>query len=120
MVFGVLNLGEVLKAYQYLADTGIVPIVKLDEFEKLQVCQAFFLPVVYDRACLDPASEGNNGYIGVAKYDQKPIVILTSNNQHVVHPPLRSRCVYTRVRLPTDIEEARILRSRVPEALSNY
>ena len=38
-----LNLGEVLKAYQYLAATGIVPIVKLDEFEKLpQLCQAFF------------------------------------------------------------------------------
>src|SRR5262249_39707046 len=44
------------------------------------------------------------------------IVILTSNNQHVVHPPLRSRCVYTKVRLPTDFEEARILHSRVPEA----
>ena len=38
-----LNLGEILKAYDYLATTGIVPIVKLDEFEKLpQVCQAFF------------------------------------------------------------------------------
>src|SRR4030095_6202571 len=38
-----LNLGEVLKAYDYLASTGIVPIVKLDEFEKLpQICQAFF------------------------------------------------------------------------------
>src|SRR5262249_26574026 len=45
-----------------------------------------------------------------------PIVILTSNNQHVVHPPLRSRCVYTKVRLPTDFEEVRILHSRVPEA----
>src|SRR5215813_1991779 len=30
-----LNLGEVLKAYDYLANTGITPIVKLDEFEKL-------------------------------------------------------------------------------------
>src|SRR5438045_7838581 len=28
-----LNLGEVLKAYDYLASTGITPIVKLDEFE---------------------------------------------------------------------------------------
>ena len=38
-----LNLGEVLKAYDYLASTGIVPIVKLDEFEKLpQISQAFF------------------------------------------------------------------------------
>ena len=27
----------------------------------------------------------------------------------------RSRCVYTKVRLPTDLEEARILHSRVPE-----
>ena len=30
-----LNLGEVLKAYDYLATSGIAPIVKLDEFEKL-------------------------------------------------------------------------------------
>jgi hypothetical protein len=58
----------------------------------------------------------NYGHIGVGKHDEKPIVILTSNNQHVVHPPLRSRCVYTKVRLPTDIEEARILHSRVCEA----
>src|SRR6188474_3077883 len=112
-----LNLGEVLKAYQYLAATGIVPIVKLDEFEKLpQVCQAFFYQLFTTGHASIPRLEGNNGYIGVAKHDHKPIVILTSNNQHVVHPPLRSRCVYTRVRLPTDIEEARILRSRVPEA----
>src|ERR1043165_6187926 len=112
-----LNLGEILKAYDYLAVTGIVPIVKLDEFEKLpQVCQAFFYQLFTDGHASIPRLEGNNGYIGVGKHDQKPIVILTSNNQHVVHPPLRSRCVYTRVRLPTDIEEARILRSRVPEA----
>lgn len=112
-----LNLGEVLKAYQYLAATSIVPIVKLDEFEKLpQVCQAFFYQLFTTGHASIPRLEGNNGYIGVAKHDQKPIVILTSNNQHVVHPPLRSRCVYTRVRLPTDIEEARILRSRVPGA----
>ena len=38
-----LTLGEILKAYDYLATTGVVPIVKLDEFEKLpQACQAFF------------------------------------------------------------------------------
>ena len=34
----------------------------------------------------------------------------------MVHPPLRSRCVYTKVRLPTDLEEVRILHSRVPVA----
>src|ERR1041384_2730950 len=111
-----LNLGEVLKAYQYLAATGIVPIVKLDEFEKLpQVCQAFFYQLFTTGHASIPRLEENNVYIGVGKHDQKPIVILTSNNQHVVHPPLRSRCVYTRVRLPTDIEEARILHSRVSE-----
>jgi MoxR-like ATPase len=112
-----LNLGEILKAYHYLATTGIVPIVKLDEFEKLpQVCQAFFYQLFTDGHASIPRLEGNNGYIGVGKYDEKPIVILTSNNQHVVHPPLRSRCVYTKVSLPTDTEEARILHSRVPSA----
>src|SRR5688572_26434559 len=112
-----LNLGEVLKAYQYLATIGIVPIVKLDEFEKLpQVCQAFFYQLFTDGHASIPRLNENSGHIGVDKNDEKPIVILTSNNQHVVHPPLRSRCIYTKVRLPTDHEEARILRSRVPLA----
>ncbi len=112
-----LNLGEILKAYDYLATTSIVPIVKLDEFEKLpQVCQAFFYQLFTDGHASVPRLSENNGHIGVGKTDEKPIVILTSNNQHVVHPPLRSRCIYTRVRLPTDLEEARILHSRVPLA----
>jgi MoxR-like ATPase len=115
--FEFLNLGEVLKAYQYLASTGITPIVKLDEFEKLPpVSQAFFYQLFTTGHASIPRLEGNNGYIGVANCDEKPIVILTSNNQHVIHPPLRSRCVYTKVSLPTDVEEARILRSRVPNA----
>src|SRR6266404_1859179 len=113
-----LNLGEILKAYDHLASTGVVPIVKLDEFEKLpQVCQAFFYQLFTDGHASIPRLAENNGHVGVGKDDEKPIVILTSNNQHVVHPPLRSRCVYTKVRLPTDIEEARILHSRVPEVL---
>jgi len=114
-----LNLGEILKAYDYLATTDIVPIVKLDEFEKLpQVCQAFFYQLFTDGHASVPRLDENNGQIGVGKSDEKPIVVLTSNNQHVVHPPLRSRCVYTKVRLPTDFEEARILHSRVPRASS--
>jgi len=114
-----VNLGEILKAYDYLANTGIVPIVKLDEFEKLpQVCQAFFYQLFTDGHASIPRLDENNGQIGVGKSDEKPIVVLTSNNQHVVHPPLRSRCVYTKVRLPTDFEEARILHSRVPQASS--
>jgi MoxR-like ATPase len=112
-----LNLGEVLKAYHYLASTGIAPIVKLDEFEKLpHVSQAFFYQLFTTGHASIPRLEDNNGYIGVNKSDEKPIVILTSNNQHIIHPPLRSRCVYTKVSLPTDLEEARILCSRVPEA----
>lgn len=112
-----LNLGEVLKAYDYLATSGIAPIVKLDEFEKLpQVCQAFFYQLFTDGHASIPRLNENNGHIGVGKNEEKPIVILTSNNQHVVHPPLRSRCIYTKVRLPTDLEEARILHSRVPLA----
>jgi MoxR-like ATPase len=112
-----LILGEVLKAYDYLATTGVVPILKLDEFEKLpQVCQAFFYQLFTDGHASIPRLDEHSGQIGVGKSDEKPIVILTSNNQHVVHPPLRSRCIYTKVRLPTDIEEARILHSRIPPA----
>ena len=112
-----LTLGEILKAYDYLATTGIVPMIKLDEFEKLPpVCQAFFYQLFTDGHASIPRLSENKGHIGVDKDDDKPIVILTSNNQHVVHAPLRSRCVYTKVRLPTDFEEARILHSRVPVA----
>lgn len=112
-----LNLGEILKAYDYLATTGILPIIKLDEFEKLpQVCQAFFYQLFTDGHASIPRLAEHNGHIGVSKDAEKPIVILTSNNQHVVHPPLRSRCVYTKVRLPTDAEEVRILHARVPRA----
>src|SRR2546425_2642038 len=112
-----LNLGEILKAYDHLASTGVVPVVKLDEFEKLpQVCQAFFYQLFTDGHASVPRLTDNNGHIGVGKSDEKPIVILTSNNQHVVHAPLRSRCIYTKLRLPTDHEEARILLSRVPLA----
>lgn len=112
-----LILGEVLKAYDYLAKSGIAPILKLDEFEKLPVaCQAFFFQLFTDGHASIPRLVENQGYIGVGKNDEKPIVILTSNNQHVVHPPLRSRCIYTKVRLPTDLEEARILHSRAPAA----
>src|SRR5437870_10673675 len=112
-----LNLGEILKAYDHLVSTGVVPIVKLDEFEKLpQVCQAFFYQLFTDGHASIPRLTENNGHVGVGKDDEKPIVILTSNNQHVVHPPLRSRCVYTKVRLPTDFEEARSLHSRLPSA----
>jgi len=88
-----LNLGEILKAYDYLATTGVVPIVKLDEFEKLpHVCQAFFYQLFTDGHASVPRLIENRGHIGVGKHEEKPIVILTSNNQHVVHPPLRSRC----------------------------
>jgi MoxR-like ATPase len=112
-----LNLGEILKAYDYLATTGIVPIVKLDEFEKLPTaCQAFFYQLFTDGHASIPRLTENSGHIGVGKTQEKPIVILTSNNQHVVHAPLRSRCIYTKVRLPTDHEEVRILCSRVPSA----
>ncbi|HXM35368.1 MAG TPA: AAA family ATPase [Pyrinomonadaceae bacterium] len=112
-----LNLGEILKAYDYLASTGVVPVVKLDEFEKLpKVCQAFFYQLFTDGHASVPRLTENNGHIGVGKNDEKPIVVLTSNNQYVVHAPLRSRCIYTKVRLPTDLEEARILHSRVPNA----
>jgi len=72
MAQGVLNLGEILKAYDYLAATGVIPVVKLDEFEKLpQVCQAFFYQLFTDgmRPCLGLAE--NNGHIGVSKERRK-------------------------------------------------
>src|SRR5207249_4021409 len=83
-----LNLGEILKAYDYLATTGIVPIVKLDEFEKLpQVCQAFFYQLFTDGHASVLRLSECNGHIAVGKNDEKLIVILTTKDQHVVHTP---------------------------------
>src|SRR5437588_6801985 len=69
-----LNLGEILKAYDFLATTGIAPVVKLDEFEKLpQVCQAFFYQLFTDGHASIPRLDENNGQIGVSKSDDKPV-----------------------------------------------
>src|SRR6266542_66383 len=82
-----LNLGEILKAYDHLATSGIVPIVKLDEFEKLpQVCQAFFYQLFTDGHASIPRLAENHGHIGRGKADEKPIVLLTSYTHHVVPP----------------------------------
>src|SRR5438045_729888 len=73
-----LNLGEILKAYDYLSRTGLVPIIKLDEFEKLpQVCQAFFYQLFTDGHASIPRLSEKYGRIGVSKDAEKPIVILT-------------------------------------------
>ena len=109
----VLNLVR-YKGHHYSLPT-LVPIVSR-QFENYSSRQAFFYQLFTDGHASIPRLEGNDGYIGVGKSEEKPIVILTSNNQHVVHPPLRSRCVYTKVSLPTDIEETRILHSRVSSA----
>src|ERR1041384_6172980 len=69
-----LNLGEILKAYDYLATTAVVPIVKLDEFEKLpQVCQAFFYQLFTDGHASVPRLIENGGHVGGGKDAGKPI-----------------------------------------------
>src|SRR5436190_15638365 len=73
-----LNLGETLRAYDFLATTGIAPVVKLDEFEKLpQACQAFFYQLFTDGHASIPRLDENVGQIGVSKSADKPVVLLT-------------------------------------------
>src|SRR5262249_20590323 len=46
-----------------------------------------------------------------------PVVILLSNDQrHDLSSPMRSRCLYSWLTLPTPREEARILKARCPQA----
>jgi MoxR-like ATPase len=57
------------------------------------------------------------GDVGVKDARLMPIVVLLSNDiRHDLSAPLRSRCVYTWMDVPTPREEVTILFTRVPDA----
>jgi len=57
------------------------------------------------------------GNVGVKDPELWPIVVLLSNDiRHDSSAPMRSRCVYTWMDMPSPREEVAILRARVPQA----
>lgn len=109
-----LILGEALAAYDYAARNDVVPILIVDEIDKLTETVEDMLLQLFGRGYAHVPRFGN---IGVVDKNKWPIVVLLSNNiRHDLSAPMRSRCVYSWMELPTAQEEVLILKTRVPEA----
>ena len=110
--------GEFLDAYKE-ADRATAcgdppPVLLIDEVEKL--------PLKLQHTILQPLARGwmdipkLSGRIGVTERDERPFVMLTSNDLKALSEPLLSRCVVTWMEPPTPEEEVRILRAQQPDA----
>lgn len=109
-----LILGEALAAFEYAGRTRTVPILIVDEADKLEDSIEDMLLQLVARGY---GHVPRYGEVGVTDPAYWPIVILLSNDiGHDLSVAMRSRCVYTWMDLPSAREEAGILRARVPEA----
>lgn len=113
-----LVLGEVLAAYELASRENVVPILIVDEADKLPAKIEDMLLQVFARGY---ASIPRFGDVGVKDDPERwPIVVLLSNDiRHDLSAPTRSRCIYSWLDLPTAAESVAILSSRVPEAPAN-
>ena len=112
------ELGEFLEAFAYSRDAAErdepPPVLIIDEVEKLEL--------KIQNLLLQPLARGwanvpkLEGFIGVRRREEMPIVLLTTNNLRMLSEPLRSRCFVTWMELASPEEEVRILRARVPKA----
>lgn len=111
-----LILGEALAAFDYATQSETIPILIIDEADKLTEKIEDMLLQLLGRGW---AHVPRLGDIGVRDAKLWPIVILLSNDiRHDLSAPLRSRCIYSWLEPPTPREEVRILRARVPGAKS--
>ncbi len=109
-----LMFGEALGAFEYAGRTGTVPILIVDESDKLDDRIEDMLLQLFGRGYAHVPRYGN---VGVEDPELWPIVMLLSNDiRHDASPPMRSRCVYTWMDMPSAREEVAILRARVPQA----
>jgi len=109
-----LMFGEALGAFEYAGRTGTVPILIVDESDKLEDRIEDMLLQLFGRGY---AHVPRYGSVGVKDPELWPIVVLLSNDiRHDASPPMRSRCVYTWMDMPSPREEVAILRARVPQA----
>jgi len=109
-----LILGEALGAFDYAATSETVPVLIIDEADKLTEKVEDMLLQLLGRGWAHVPRFGN---IGVWDSSRWPIVILLSNDiRHDLSSPLRSRCLYSWLEPPSPREEVSILRARVPQA----
>lgn len=112
-----LILGEALCAFEYASSAEDIPLLIIDEADKLTEKIEDMLLQLLGRGW---AHIPRFGDIGVREHSRWPIVILLSNDiRHDLSPPLRSRCLYSWLEPPTQREEVRILLARVPTANRN-
>ena len=109
-----LMFGEALGAFEYAARTGTIPILIVDEIDKLEDTIEDMLLQLFGRGY---AHVPRYGDVGEKNPAHRPIVVLLSNDiRHDLSVPLRSRCVYTWMDMPLAREDVAILCARVPEA----
>jgi MoxR-like ATPase len=113
-----LMLGEVLGAFDYAAEAEVVPILIIDEADKLNnKIQDMFLELFARGTAHVPRLTERGGQLGTAVAERWPVVILLSNDlRNDLSSPFRSRCLYSRLDPPSPREEVPILRAQVPEA----
>jgi len=119
-----LILGEMGLAYDMAAkamtdsENLAPPILILDESDKFgaSVEDAMLMPLERGLIYIPRLV---SGYIGVADWRFRPIVVATSNDlRHKLSAPFVSRHVFSRFATPSLIKELEILRARCPNATS--
>ena len=111
-----LMFGEALGAFEFASRTGIIPILIVDEIDKLKDTTEDMLLQLFGRGYAHVPRFGDVGEKDPLRW---PVVVLLSNNiRHDLSPPMRSRCVYTWMDMPTAREQVAILCARVPQASS--
>lgn len=97
------------------ADEGGAPVLLIDEIDRADPpFEAYLLEVLSDFQVTIPEA-------GTRSADERPIVIITSNQTREVHDALRRRCLFHHVNWPDADGEKAILVARMPgaaEALS--
>ena len=109
-----LIFGEALGAFDFASQSKTIPILIIDEADKLTEKTEDMLLQLLGRGWAHVPRFGN---VGVRDRKFWPVVILLSNDiRHDLSAPLRSRFLFSWLEPPTPREEVRILRARVPEA----
>jgi MoxR-like ATPase len=117
-----LNFGEIGAAYHYASQSNVRCVLCVDEVDKLDNRRQDALLQVTARGYFDVPRLRPDSRIGSFKrldgsVPFLPLVFFTSNNMRGgVSSPLRSRCYYSYINYPTDIEQVAILRVQVPDA----
>jgi MoxR-like ATPase len=117
-----LILGEMGLAYDLasMAATGETapPVLILDESDKFSASLEDSMLMPLERGLIYvPRLEG--GFVGVADWQYRPIVVTTSNDlRHKLSAPFVSRHIFSRFATPSLTKELEILSAHCPEASS--